>query len=377
LKILVLIHEYPPIGGGGGRVAQDLCTGFAKNGHDVVVLTADIDNLQSEQLEDFPVKRIWSARKEAFRASFVAMLGYVVVGFWEAHKIVRNWQPDLIHVHFAVPAGPIAWLLAKIFKIPYVLTAHLGDVPDASPEKTEQWFRWIFPFTPPIWKDAAEVVAVSEFTRQLALRHYPVDITVIPNGVDTQQFAPPEIVTNEMPRIIFAGRFVEQKNPLTLITVLSGLIDLPWQCVMFGDGPLRTEVETAITKYKLNDRIVLRGWVDPAEVVQAFGRSEILFMPSKSEGLPVVGVQAMASGMAIVAGNVGGFQDIVMPGSNGYLYHPEDITSMQTGLRTYLEAPDILLNARLNSLKLVKKFDLVTIVASYERIFHEVLTKRE
>ena len=59
MRILVLIHEYPPIGGGGGRVAQDLCQGFAKNGHDVRLLTTALDEIQNEQdVPDFQLSNI-------------------------------------------------------------------------------------------------------------------------------------------------------------------------------------------------------------------------------------------------------------------------------------------------------------------------------
>ena len=67
-------------------------------------------------------------------------------------------------------------------EVPYVLTAHLGDIPGASPEKTKKWFQYIQPFTPPIWKNAARVIAVSEFSRTMALKSYNVPIDVIPNG---------------------------------------------------------------------------------------------------------------------------------------------------------------------------------------------------
>ncbi len=176
------------------------------------VLTTALNEIQNEQdASGFSIERIPTGRREAFRADLRAMWGYVLAGFWEARKIVKTWNPDVIHVHFAVPAGFIAWLLFKIYGIPYVLTAHLGDVPGGVPEKTDKWFRWIFPFTPQIWDNAAKVVAVSEYTRQLALAKYPIEIEVIPNGVDTQLIRPATLIQNEAPRVIFAGRFMEQK----------------------------------------------------------------------------------------------------------------------------------------------------------------------
>ncbi|MDZ4160120.1 MAG: glycosyltransferase family 4 protein, partial [Anaerolineaceae bacterium] len=204
MRILVLTHEYPPLGGGGGRVAQDIALGLAARGHAVRVLTAHCGELPMTASDGgVEVLRLRSGRNQPYRASFAAMLGYVIAAFWHGRDIIRRWQPDVIHVHFAVPGGAAAWLLLLLTGVPYVLTAHLGDVPGGTPEKTGKWFRWVFPFTPPIWRQAARVAAVSEFTRSLALKHYPVDIKVIPNGVDLEAIHPGEIAAHDPPRIIF------------------------------------------------------------------------------------------------------------------------------------------------------------------------------
>ena len=139
MRILVLIHEYPPVGGGGGRVARDLCEGLARQGHEVRVLTAYCKGLpEVEKQTNLMVYRLHSGRKEAFRAGLGAMAGYVLTSLWKGYQEIRSWHPDVIHVHFAVPAGATAWLLNKLTDIPYVLTAHLGDVPGGVPEKNRQ-----------------------------------------------------------------------------------------------------------------------------------------------------------------------------------------------------------------------------------------------
>ena len=301
MKILVLTHEYPPIGGGGGRVAQDLCQGLAARGHEFVILSARHGDLpRQENLPNITLCRLRSGRREAFRADLRAMLGFTWASFWGGLGIVKRWQPDVIHAHFAVPGGVPAWLLWKLTGVPYVLTAHLGDVPGGVPEKTGRWFRWIFPFTPPIWKGAAGIAAVSEFTRDLAKKSYPVPVQVIPNGVDLNLLDPGEIQVNTPPRLVFAGRFMPQKNPLALVSILGKLKDLPWTCAMVGDGPLKPEVEQEIARLGLQERFTLPGWCKPEEVIDWFRQSDLLFMPSLSEGLPVVGVQAMAMGLALV-----------------------------------------------------------------------------
>jgi glycosyltransferase involved in cell wall biosynthesis len=196
---------------------------------------------------------------------------------------------------------------------------------------------------------------------------------MIPNGVDVQKFKPDILARNDIPRIVFAGRLVEQKNPLQLVRVLARLNALPWECTMFGDGLLRPEVEEEIRKYQLDERIQLRGWVAPPEVIAEFVKSDILFMPSRSEGLPVVGVQAMASGMAIIAGNAGGFIDLVKPGENGFLYDPDDVAGMCAGLGKLLSEPETLLNARGKSLAFSDRYDLASIISQYEQLFAEVI----
>ena len=85
---------------------------------------------------------------------------------------IRRQKPDVIHAHFAVPTGAVAWAAHRVTGIPYVLTAHLGDVPGGVPEQTGALFRWIQPLTVPIWKDAAATTAVSSFVAGLGKKAY-------------------------------------------------------------------------------------------------------------------------------------------------------------------------------------------------------------
>ena len=374
MKILVLIHEFPPVGGGGGRVAQDICRGMVARGYEVTVLTAHLKGLpREEDMDGVRVLRLPSLRREAFRADLKAMGGYVLSGLWAGFCLIKRWQPDLIHVHFAVPAGALAWALSKLTGIPYVITVHLGDVPGGVPEKTGGWFKWILPFTRPIWRDAKRVVAVSEFTRQLALKQYRRAIAVIPNGVDVDRLRPAGIRVQEPPRIVFAGRLMEQKNPLQIVRTLSALKDLPWECVLIGDGPLMPDVKKAIDEYGLQERFVLTGWVTPEQVLDWFDKSDILFMPSLAEGLPVVGVQALAKGLALVVSDIGGFVDLVDDGENGYLIDASDPAFYAKQLRSLLENLEKLQACKENGLVKSAQFDLHTIVAQYVRIFDEML----
>lgn len=370
MNILVLTHEYPPIGGGGGKVAQDLCQGLVKRGHNISVLTAHYENLPENDSEDgIQIIRVKSGRKEAYRADFWAMLGFIWASFWKGLKLVKKEQPDLIHVHFAVPSGVSAFLLHLFTKVPYVLTVHLGDVPGGVPEKTSKWFRWIYPLTPPIWHNAAKISAVSEFTRSLALKHYQVPVEVIPNGVDLEALDPDFIKVHNPPKIVFAGRFMPQKNPLQLVRCLAELKDLAWTCSLIGDGPLYQEIVKEISILQIQDRMQFTGWITPVQVINEYRSADIMFMPSLSEGLPVVGVQALAMGLALVLSRVGGSVELVEHDVNGFLFEPHDQEGFVLVLRELLSKPEKLLAFRLASRKLAEKFSLDRIIKLYENLF--------
>ena len=374
MRIRTLIYEFPPIGGGGGRAAYDICKGLVECGHEVIVLTAHMQGLPFEEYKDgIRVVRISSFRRETFGASFLTMLAYVLAGLWTGLRLIRLDRPDIIHTHFAVPSGALAWMLSIVTGIPYILTAHLGDVPGGVPEKTEKWFRWIELFTRPIWKRAKKVIAVSEHTRQLALKHYSVNVEVVPNGADVAHLAPAKIKVNIPPRLVFAGRFVPQKNPLAIIQTLSQLKDLNWNCSMLGDGPLFENVKREIEKNGMSERFDLPGWVTPDAVLEYFAKSDILFMPSLSEGLPVVGVQSLATGLAIVASEIGGFLDLVEPGKNGYLIDVADIPAFSRALREMISNPKVLLRLREASVEKSHEFDIQKVVGQYQSILQGVL----
>jgi glycosyltransferase involved in cell wall biosynthesis len=166
---------------------------------------------------------------------------------------------------------------------------------------------------------------------------------------------------------------VEQKNPLHLVRTLAGVRDLPWKCVMLGDGPLRGEVETEICQHGMQERFDLPGWVTPDQVNNWLKGSDILFMPSRAEGLSVVGLQALGLGLAIVSSRAGGFVDLVEPGGNGYLVSDPDSPEFTSALRALLADPELLRRFREASREKAKSFDLVKIVADYAHVMAQIV----
>lgn len=377
MNILTVIHEFPPIGGGGGQIARDLAVALAKRGHQLRVISAAFGNLpECEMQEGIEIIRLRSHRTQAYRAGFPTMAAFILAANRYCMRM-RDFTPDIIHAHFAVPGGPAVFPYAQQRKISYVLTVHLGDIPGASPEKTGKWFRFVYPFTHSFWKKASRVVAVSEFSRSLALKSYQVPIDVIPNGIDYESIHNPTLEQHSPLRIAFAGRFVPQKNLPVLVEALAEVKELDWQCKLLGDGQDRPQVEALIHEKGLQNKISISGWVKPQQVVEAFHHSDVLFLPSLTEGLPIVGIQAMASGLALLLSDAGGNREIVTENENGYTRSPHDVQGYGELLRKLISDPQLVMRLRRNSLEMAKRYDIALVAAQYEAVFNEALKSRK
>ena len=183
MRILVLCYEYPPLGGGGGRVAAQVAAALVERGHEVRFITGGMPHLPKRSVIDgVEVIRVRSGRKKEDTCTVLEMLFWVVAAFPIALRESWQWKPEVMHAHFAVPTGFVAWLVHLFTRIPYILTAHLGDVPGGVPEQTERLFKIVKPFTIPLWRAAAQVTAVSSFVASLAKAAYGLTPKTILNA---------------------------------------------------------------------------------------------------------------------------------------------------------------------------------------------------
>ena len=376
MRILILNYEHPPIGGGGGRLAVKVGAGLVARGNQVRVLTAGMPHLPPESVEQgMEIRRLRAFRKREDTCSVPEMAAWVALAIPAAIAEVRRWKPDVIHAHFAVPTGAVAWVASKLTGVPYVLTAHLGDVPGGVPEQTGRLFRWIQPFTVPIWKDAAATTAVSSFVAGLAEKAYGRSPQIILNGMEMS--APPTLKIHEPTRLLMVGRMSVQKNPLLTVQALGLLKDLNWHCTMIGDGPLLAEAKAEAVRLGILERIDFRGWASAEEVSAAMGDSDILLIPSLSEGLPMVAVEALAHGLAIVGSRIGGLADVAHETeehANARLFElAQGAEGFAAALQPLLLNSAALIKARTASLSMADRFDIRHSLDQYQQILISVV----
>ncbi len=378
MRILVLSYEYPPVGGGGGRVAEDICRVLAARGHKIYVQTAQWNGLPlMEEKDGYTIHRIRGIRRSAFACSIFEMAAFVLTSIVPTIQHTIQWKPDIIHVHFAVPTGVVGWIVHSVTGTPYLLSTQLGDVPGGIPEQTDHLFRWIKPFTIPIWKDAVAVTVPSGHIARMAVESYGVCPEIIPNGVDSDGLRKSPETDHTPVRIVFCGRFNAQKNLLFMMDVLKRIRELAWQMDMIGDGPEMGPVRKKARDAGIEDRIVFHGWVPPDRAESVMNESDILFLPSLSEGMPVVGGRALGLGLAIVGSNVGGIDDLVRHGENGFLCPVNDAEGFENALRLLLTSGDMLMTMKKKSRAEARRFDLQTIVTRYEHLFEDMIFHKE
>ncbi len=233
-----------------------------------------------------------------------------------------RYRFDVVHVHFAVPSGPVGLLLKMLFRVPYVMTLQGGDVPSFVPEQTAHAFRLIKPLTWPFWSHAREIHAVSPSLAAMAESDYPgLSVGCIPNGVSDDFFEVVSAGRTGTVHFMFVGRLAVQKRVDVLVHACGRLRDLPgWRAHIVGDGPLMPELHALAERLELDGRVVFHGWLDRRSILERFGESHVFVLPSSKEGLPLAGLQGMASGLALLGSDVPGIRDIVSDGRNGYLF---------------------------------------------------------
>lgn len=337
MHILLLNSEYPPIGGGAGNASAHLSQALTTMGARVTLVTAHFGNLPHyEKQNGREIYRIPALRRRPDRSGPLEQIAFIVsASFWTLSRVPRL-KPDVTLAFFGVPSGAVAWVLKKIYGIPYIVSLRGGDVPGFRPYDFKTYHRLIGPFLRRIWHEAGAVVANSQGLHELALQFEPrIEIPIIPNGVRWQDYA---IEAREWspPRLLSVGRVVYQKGLDLALRALADLQDLEWEWHIAGDGPYRTTLEALIQEHGLQERVHFLGWLERPALIEWYRRANLFLFPSRHEGMPNAVLEAMAAGLPVIATRIAGSEELVLDGVTGRLVPPEDAAALREALRPLL-----------------------------------------
>lgn len=240
---------------------------------------------------------------------------------------------DLVHAHWS-HAG-LAALIGSTASRPVVVSIWGSDMAIV---RNSAWARRSL-------ARAAAVVAVSETMRSelVSLGLPPERVRLIRTAIDRPRpKGSREDLRRELglpPRrtLLFLGRLSPVKGPDVLLAALGrGLLEeLDAQLVLLGEGPLDASLRIAAGAVR-TDRVRFVGRVPLGDVAGWLGASDVLVLPSRSEGLPHAVLEALACGLPAVASAVGGVPEIIEPGVTGWLVRPDDPRALEAALREAL-----------------------------------------
>lgn len=333
MRILLINYEFPPIGGGAGSASYNIARWLARLGNEVFVFTSRFQDLKREEILDgFKVKRMPVLRRHIDQCSVFEMLSFFISGLANIISTAKSFQPDFSLVFFGIPCGPLGLYLKTLFSIPYIISLRGGDVPGFLPLQLGFYHKMIRPVVRIIWQNSVKVVANSAGLKELAQMTSPdLDIAVIPNGIDMEVFKPASGVNRSSPvRLLTVGRLVKQKNLPFLLNAISSInspLKEKIRLDIVGEGPERSGLEKMIRDMGLTNWATVRGWLPKEKVLEFYQKASIFVLPSLEEGMPNVILEAMACELPVLASDVSGNCDLVLPGENGYLFalgHRED-----------------------------------------------------
>jgi glycosyltransferase involved in cell wall biosynthesis len=367
--ILCLSYEYPPLGGGGSRVVFGLTRALVAAGKRVDLLTMGYGDLPAlESAAGMNIRRIGRFRTRTHMCSAVEMIPYVIAATFHSVRAARANRYSLNHTHFIFPDGIIAYLLKKATGLKYIITAHGSDVPNYNPDRFGLLHKLLRPLWIAITSEAECIVCPSRALQSLIVQANPTArVTVIPNGVDCRQFSPN---APKQDRILMVTRMFPRKGVQHLLRALASL-ETNFEVNIVGDGPYLDAMRDLARELAIRARFWGNLDNSSAQLRELYETSRIFVFPSEAENFPIVLLEAMSAGLAIITTGNTGAEEVV--GDSALLVGVGDSSAIAQRLRELVE--DSALCERLGRRarrRAEDLFDWPRVALQYQRVFDGV-----
>ena len=303
---------------------------------------------------------------------------YIISGFFKCIGICRKFRPDVIHAHWPFPHAYIALGAAKLFRIPLVLNFHGAELLLIRKKK------WVKPLLKFAIGQAQAIFANSSFTagKIKALRNVDVEwspygttlegrtgkalqtkderrktkegeslplasaanaASATPSSGDTPQLPVPHPVNGKF-KILFVGRHIERKGICYLIEAAKYLPRDKFEIRIVGEGDLTGKLKQQAAQYP---HVLFTGKLVAPELAREYREANVFVLPAivdhkgDTEGLGVVLIEAMESGLPVVASNVGGIPDVVVDNVSGLLVPEKDPKALAEAIKRLAENPQL------------------------------------
>ena len=250
---------------------------------------------------------------------------------------------DICMAHFVLPGGEVARWLKRKYGLPYVLISHGHEIPWIHPRQ-----MFLFHLAAYFWiknvckQSSANFIQTrmmkSNIDRFLGRKYHEKNI-IIPNGVDTQSFYPDYSKRPEKLRIIFVGRLVIQKDPMTFLKAIRLFSDHThdFEVHILGDGNLRKKMEGFVLKNGLEGNFKFLGKINPERMLNEYQSAHLMVAPSLNEGMSISSMEALSAGVYLIATRASGFEDMISENINGDFIPFRNPEELEKRIRRFYE----------------------------------------
>ena len=296
------------------------------------------------------------------------------------HEVTLREGLDVLHVHYAIPHATSAWIakemLGKQHRLKIITTLHGTDITLVGQERS---FEEITRFS---IAQSDGLTAVSEYLRDETISHFGVpgeSIEVIPNFVDTSVYdrgrypCHKKVLTSAGEKVVMhISNFRSVKRVNDVVRIFDRIRrQVDCRLVLVGDGPDRPEAAAEVSRLGLSKNVLFLGRQD--SVAELLACADLFLLPSASESFGLSALEAMASGVPVIATRVGGLPEVVEEGESGFLAEVGDIEGMAAaGARLLSDQPTWRRHsaaARAGA----ERFKVERVVPLYERFYERVL----
>jgi glycosyltransferase involved in cell wall biosynthesis len=281
---------------------------------------------KEEHHDGVRITRVRGIRKHKATCEAHELLSFTISAFPIVVSRLSKNDYDVIHAHFIIPTGLLAFLATRFSNVPIIFTSHGSDIPGYNPDRFSFLHRFTRPLLRLIMNDAASIVSPSLYLKALITEQCgKYTIEHIPNGIDVSRFN----VRKKQKRILMAGRILRRKGFQHVLAALRN-VDTDFEVHIAGDGPFLDDLKKAASALSLD--VTFHGWLDNDSTLlrELYETSSIFCLPSANENASVALLEAMLAGMAVITSNVTGCPETV--GETGLLVSPGDTNQIRDAL---------------------------------------------